>query len=212
MAASCVGVIVLRIDTHTTAGTSGHMLQHAVAAQRALSPGGLTPGISHCYTGRPNESVMRRRHKVLVRKACTGTTSFPYKHLPCNKACSSTSADLVGEKGFLTGTITRTHGSCGRKGLPDGDDHSHARIAWARSASLRGRSLARTDRVGEKGFLTGTITYAPTDRVGEEGSLTGTITRTYGSCGRRGLPDGDDHSHARIAWATRASSLTKRAS
>ena len=25
-------------------------------------------------------------------QACTGTTSFPYKHLPCNKACSSTSA------------------------------------------------------------------------------------------------------------------------
>ena len=24
-------------------------------------------------------------------QACTGTTSFPYKHLPCNKACSSTS-------------------------------------------------------------------------------------------------------------------------
>ena len=68
-------------------------------------------------------------------QACTGTTSFPYKHLPCNKACSSTSADLVGEKGFLTGTITRTHGSRGREALPYGDDHSHARIAWAKRAS-----------------------------------------------------------------------------
>ena len=28
-------------------------------------------------------------------QACTGTTSFPYKHLPCNKACSSTSVHVA---------------------------------------------------------------------------------------------------------------------
>ena len=86
----------------------------------------------------------------------------------------------LGEKAFPTGqgpTADRRPDFVGRKGLPDGE---------------RGRRPTAGIRLGEKA-------------VGEKGFLTGTITRTHGSRGRKGLPDGDDHSHARIAWAKRAS-------
>ena len=37
-------------------------------------------------------------------QACTGTTSFLYKHLPCYKACSSTSVEM--EAGLWEGELT----------------------------------------------------------------------------------------------------------
>ena len=42
--------------------------------------------------------------QVLVKKACSASTSFLYKHLPCYKACSSTSVEM--EAGLWEGELT----------------------------------------------------------------------------------------------------------